>query len=100
MAAVDVGRLCLFVQSILQDLDIPQEAATVTYEDNEGCIAMGNAQKPTTHTCHIDIKYLPSVTGWSGILFSWKGSTRPSILRTTLPKSYPTSFFINMPTIS
>jgi hypothetical protein len=57
MAAVDVGRMCLFVQSILWDLDIPQEAATVAYKDNDGCTAMGNAQKPTTCTRHINIKY-------------------------------------------
>jgi hypothetical protein len=38
-------------------LDIPQEAATVAYKDNDGCTATGNAQKPTPHTRHIDIKY-------------------------------------------
>ena len=57
MAATDVGRMCLFVRSILWDLDIPQEAATVAYEDNDGCTAMANAQKPTSRTRHIDIKY-------------------------------------------
>jgi hypothetical protein len=36
---------------------ISQEAATVAYEDNDGCTAMGNAQKPTPRTQHIDIKY-------------------------------------------
>ena len=57
MAACNVGRMCLFVRSILWDLDIPQEVATVAYEDNDGCTAMGNAQKPTPRTRHIDIKY-------------------------------------------
>ena len=57
MAACDVGRMSLFVRSILWDLDIPQEAATIAYEDNDGCTAMANAQKPTTRTRHIDIKY-------------------------------------------
>ena len=57
MAACDVGRMCLFVRSILWDLDIPQEAATVAYEDNDGCTSMANAQKPTPRTRHIDIKY-------------------------------------------
>jgi hypothetical protein len=47
MAACDVGRMCLFIRSILWDLNIPQEATTVAYEDNDGCTAMGNAQKPT-----------------------------------------------------
>jgi hypothetical protein len=57
MAAVDVGGMCLFVRSILWDLDIPQEAATIAYKDNDNCTTMGNAQKPTTHTRHINIKY-------------------------------------------
>jgi hypothetical protein len=57
MAACNVGRMSLYVRSILWDLDVPQEAATVAYEDNDGCTVMGNAQKPTTHTRHIDIKY-------------------------------------------
>jgi hypothetical protein len=57
MAAWDVGRMSLYVRSILWDLDVPQEAATVACEDNDGCTAMGNAQKPTTRTRHIDIKY-------------------------------------------
>ncbi len=60
MAACDVGRMCLFIRSILWDLDIPQEAATVAYEDNDGCTS---AQKPTPRTCHIDIKYF-AVCDW------------------------------------
>jgi hypothetical protein len=57
MAACEIGRMSLFVRSILWDLDIPQEAATIAYKDNDGCTAMGNAQKPTARTRHIDIKY-------------------------------------------
>ena len=57
MAACDTGRTILYIRSILWDLDIPQEAATLLYEDNDGCTAMGNAQKPTTRTRHIDIKF-------------------------------------------
>ena len=63
MAAYDTGKMILFVRSVLWDLDIPQEAATVLYEDNDACTAMGNAQKPTTHTCHMDIKYF-SICEW------------------------------------
>ncbi len=57
MAAYDAGKMILFVQSILWDLGIPQEAAILLYEDNDACTAMANAQKPTPQTCHIDIKY-------------------------------------------
>jgi hypothetical protein len=56
MAAYDTSKIILFVRSFLWDLNIPQEAATLLYEDNNGCTAMGNAQKPTPRTHHIDIK--------------------------------------------
>ncbi len=49
--------MSLVIRSILWDLHIPQEVATIAYEDNDGCTAMGNAQKPTARICHIDIKY-------------------------------------------
>jgi hypothetical protein len=57
MVACDVGRMFLFIRSVLWDLNIPQEAATIAYQDNDGCTAMSNAQKPTARTRHIDIKY-------------------------------------------
>ena len=63
MAAYDTGKMILYVRSILWDLGIPQEAATVLYEDNDACTAMGNAQKPTPRTRHIDIKYF-SICEW------------------------------------
>ena len=77
MAACDVGRMCLMIRSILWDLDIPQEAATITYEDNDGCTAMGNAQKPTSRTRHIDIEYLHYVNGSSETTSAWNVSTPP-----------------------
>ena len=57
MAACDAGKMLLYVRSILWDLDIPQHAASLLYEDNDGCTAMANAGKPTPRTRHIDIKY-------------------------------------------
>jgi hypothetical protein len=63
LAAYDTGKMILFVRSVLWDLDIPQEAATVLYEDNDACTAMGNAQKPTPRTRHMDIKYV-SICEW------------------------------------
>ncbi len=57
MAAYDAGKMILFVRSILWDLGIPQESATILYEDNDACTAIGNAQKPTPRTRHMDIKY-------------------------------------------
>jgi hypothetical protein len=63
MAAYETGKMILFVRSILWDLGIPQEAATVLYEDNDACTTVGNAQKPTPQTQHIDIKYY-SICEW------------------------------------
>ncbi len=63
MAAYDTGKMILFFRSVMWDLGIPQEAATVMYKDNNACTAMGNAQKPTTRTRHMDIKYY-SICEW------------------------------------
>ena len=57
MGASDFGKFILFIRSVMWDLGIPQDAATVLYEDNDACEAMANAQKPTTRTRHMDIKY-------------------------------------------
>ena len=35
----------------------PGAPSPLLYEDNDACTAMANAQKPTTRTCHMDIKY-------------------------------------------
>jgi hypothetical protein len=64
MAAYYLAKMLLYVRSILYDLDIPQEAAAVIYEDNDGCTAMANAGKPTTRTRHMDIKYF-ALSEWT-----------------------------------
>ena len=63
MAAADAGRMLLYTRSILYDLLIPQEAASIVYEDNDGTTAMANAGKPTTRTRHIDTKYF-AICDW------------------------------------
>jgi hypothetical protein len=55
--ASDGGRMSLYCRSILWDLGVPQEAATILYEDNDGATSMANAGKPTPRSRHIDIKY-------------------------------------------
>jgi hypothetical protein len=57
MQASDTGRMTLYVRSILWDLDVPQHAATILYEDNDGATAMANAGNPTPRSRHIDIKF-------------------------------------------
>ncbi len=58
MAACDASKMSIYICSILWDLNIPQEVATNTYEDNDACTAMANAQKSTPCTGHKDIKYV------------------------------------------
>jgi hypothetical protein len=53
MAACDTGKMILYVRSILWDLNIPQEATTLLYEDNNGCTAMGTHHKEPTHRYQI-----------------------------------------------
>ena len=57
MDATVAGHMSLYIRSIMWDLGIPQEAATILYEDNDGATAMVNAGKPTSRSRHIDIKY-------------------------------------------
>ncbi len=57
MAAYQLGKMLLYVRSILWDLNVPQEAASWLYEDNVACTAMANVQKPTSCTRHMDIWY-------------------------------------------
>ena len=47
IAAAEAGKLTLYLRSMLQDLDIPQNSATEIHEDNEAAIAMANASRPT-----------------------------------------------------
>ena len=61
--AYDGGQMSLYLRSILWDLGVPQDAATILYEDNNGATAMANAGKPTPHTRHIDIKFY-SIQDW------------------------------------
>jgi len=55
-AACDAGKMILFFRSLLADLGIEQEKATILYEDNNGALLMANAQQPTRRTRHMDIK--------------------------------------------
>ncbi len=63
VAACDAAKMILFFRSILEDLGIPQEEATVLYEDNNGALMMANAQQLTRRTRHMDIKHF-SLLDW------------------------------------
>ncbi len=55
--------MILYFCTLLDDLGIPQEEATVMYEDNRGALFMANAQQPSNRTRRIDIKTF-ALTDW------------------------------------
>lgn len=57
MAASNAAKMLLYTRSILYDLRIPQDTASIVYEDNNEATAMTNAVKPTKRTRHIDVRY-------------------------------------------
>ena len=63
MSACDAGKISLYLRSILDELQISQEKATILYEDNKGALLMANAQMPTRRTRHMEIKYF-SLQDW------------------------------------
>ena len=56
ITAVEAGKYIFQVRSILNDIGLPQDDATVLYENNQGSLLMASAQQPTKRTRHIDIK--------------------------------------------
>ena len=54
MAACDAGKTILYLRTILDEMGVDQEEATVLYEDNQGALLMANAQQPTRRTRHLE----------------------------------------------
>jgi hypothetical protein len=55
-AACDAAKAILYVRSILDEINLPQQNATTLFIDNNGALMMGNAQQPTRQTCHLELK--------------------------------------------
>ena len=55
-AAADAGKYILYLRSLLAEIGLMQEDATILFEDNQGALLMANAQRPTKRTRHMDIK--------------------------------------------
>jgi len=55
--AVYTAKAVKHLRSVLCDLGLPQQKATIIYEDNKAAIDMINDSKPTTQSCHIDIQH-------------------------------------------
>jgi len=54
VAACEAGKMILYLRTILEEMNIDQNEATILYEDNQGALMMANAQQPTRRTRHID----------------------------------------------
>ncbi len=55
-AAAEAGKYILYLRTIMEEIGLMQEEATVLYEDNQGALLMANAQKPTKRTRHMSVK--------------------------------------------
>jgi hypothetical protein len=55
-ATCDAGKAILYVQSILDETQVPQEDTTTLFIDNNGATMMGNTQQPTWQTRHLELK--------------------------------------------
>jgi len=53
-AACEAGKIILYLRTILEELGMEQEKATILYEDNQGALLMANASQPTRRTRHVD----------------------------------------------
>ena len=47
----------LYLCTILAQIGLEQESATILYKDNQGALLMAEARKPTKRTRHMDIKH-------------------------------------------
>jgi hypothetical protein len=56
LAAIDTGRLGLFIQPVLAKLLQHQHAATTIYEDNDACRMVADSTAPTRQMHHIAIR--------------------------------------------
>ena len=64
VAASETGKMILYIRSILDELGLHIADATPLYIDNAGARQMGNANKPTRRTRHLDIRYF-ALTEWT-----------------------------------
>ena len=57
VTASDAGKMALYIRSLLEDLGIIQQKATLLYEDNMGAFKMATLGQPTKRTKHINIRF-------------------------------------------
>ena len=56
-AAIAASKVVLFLRFVLEDLTYPMNNPTPIYENNESCIKIINARKPTDRVKHLEVPY-------------------------------------------
>lgn len=57
MALAHAARNAKWLRQLMMDIGLPQDAPTLIYEDNQGCIAMAKNHMIQERTKHIDIRH-------------------------------------------
>ena len=57
VAASDAGKFALYLCSLLKELELPQQQATILCKDNVSAFLMAEAGQPTTRKRHINIRH-------------------------------------------
>ena len=57
VAATETGKAILYIQTILEEIGIPQNDATILHIDNNGALNMANQSQPTRNTRHMELKH-------------------------------------------
>ena len=57
IAAAEAGKAILYLRTILDEIGLEQQQATILYKDNQGALLMAKAGRPAKQTKHMDIKY-------------------------------------------
>ena len=93
VAAADAGKIILYVRSILGQVGLPQYAATILYEDNQGALLMAQAGKPTKKTRHVEIKHF-TIQQWTELDLICLKFVRTSLNASdAMTKSVPRTLF-------
>ena len=56
VAATETGKAILYIRTILQEIGMPQQKATILHVDNNGALNMANQKQPTKSTRHMELK--------------------------------------------
>ena len=92
-ALSEAAKTMLYIRNILEDLNVPQDNATIIYEDNQGCICVAESKKPTRRTRHVDIRHFALVDWVEQDIIAIKKINTNDNASDTLTKALPRILF-------